>query len=109
LVVSDERAVLGIVHGVGQVTDQHAVHAPLGHLADGERAVEYAHVGVHAHDQQVVDGAAAQKAVNFGAVVGDHVFGRDGDAGDLAGPGFVEFVGSVAAAIRVVDGQRRIG
>src|SRR5205085_10623233 len=77
------------------------------HLANGERTVEYAHVRMHAHDEQRVDIAAAQEAVNFGAVVRDNIFRSNAEGWDLARPGFVELVRGVAAAIGIVDGQRR--
>src|SRR5262249_41686298 len=46
-----------VVHGVCEVADEDAVDAPAGHLADGERAAQDAHVRVDAHHQQRVDAA----------------------------------------------------
>ena len=46
---------LRVVHGVGEVADQHAADAPFRHLFDGERPVQHAHVRVDAHEQQIVD------------------------------------------------------
>src|SRR5579863_7118344 len=77
LIVRNEWAGLGIVHGIGQVANQDAVFPPIGHLLDRERAVEDAHVGVDTHNEQRADLATFQEVINLGAVVGDQILGRD--------------------------------
>ena len=106
LVVGDVGGVFGVVHGVGKVAEEDAFDAPFGHLADGEGAVENAHVGVDAGDEQVFDAAEFQGAVDLFSFVGDEVVGADFDSGVLAGPGFVGLVAfGVAAAVGVIDGE----
>jgi hypothetical protein len=53
---------------------------------------------VDAHHQQVLDASLAQKAVDFRAAIGNHIFIRDAKGGVLSRPRFIEFVACIAAA-----------
>ena len=53
--VADERPHARVVHGVGQVAHQHNVLSLVNHLPDGKGPTEHAHVGVHAHHDDVLD------------------------------------------------------
>src|SRR5262249_49092870 len=102
----DERLLLRVVHGVGQVAHQHATDAPARHLLDGETAAQHAHVGVDAYDEQVGDAAGLHQAVDLGAGIGDEVAVGDLDGSVLPGPGLEGLLRLlvVAAAVAVVDG-----
>src|ERR1035441_2902773 len=91
-VVTDVGRILRIVHRVGKVPDQNAVDTERGHFLDGERSIEHAHVGVHAHDQEGTNIAFPEEAVNLRATVGDHVRSVDAQTGMLTRPRFVELV-----------------
>lgn len=102
--------IVGIVHGVSEVAHENALLAPARHLADGEGASQNAHVGVHAHNENRVDAFLLEEIVDFTAVVGYAVVFADVDQWGLAGPGGVPgFLGRIAAAVRIVDGQGMSG
>src|SRR5260370_15675976 len=87
--MAHEWRLLGIIHRIGQVADQHAADAPAGHLSNGERPSEDAHVRMHSHDDEILDAALAQKAVYLVAVVGEDVVLGDRNGGMLPGPGLL--------------------
>src|SRR5205823_9497008 len=110
LVVADEGPHLRVVHGIGQVPGKHATNTPAGHLPNGERSVQYTHIRVHTHHDEILDSLLPEKTVNFLAVVRDSVKVADVDFRVLTRPGFIPwFLAGVAATVRVVDGQRRLG
>src|SRR5581483_12412589 len=79
-------------------------------LLDGERAIQHAHVGVDAHDQQRRDSPVFQETVDLVPVVRDDVGVFDADSRMLTSPGTVPGTFSrIAAAIRIVDRERRAG
>src|SRR5260370_1029649 len=71
--MAHERAHAGVVHRVRQIAHEDTLDAPARHLADGEGAPEDAHVGVHAHDEQVLDPSLAQAVVDLRATGRDPV------------------------------------
>src|SRR5712692_1076539 len=50
LVMAHKRRLLRVVHRIGQIADEHAAYAPAGHLPNGERPSQHAHVRMHPHD-----------------------------------------------------------
>jgi hypothetical protein len=77
--VADIRRFARIVQRVGEVAGQHDVAAQPHHLADAERAGEDAVIGVHAHQDDVLDPLLLAKVVDLDAVVADAVKSDDVD------------------------------
>ena len=97
-----------VVHRVGQVPNQQDVLSLGDHLPDGEGAAEHAHVDVHAHDDDIGDAALAHEIERLGGI-GNGIAVHDFQGGMLPLPRAIPgaFRATVAAAVRVIDGQRR--
>src|SRR5262249_59296411 len=101
----------GVVDRVGQVA--HEAHAPAvpGHLPQAERPADDAHVGVHAHQDDVGDPAGLDQVPDLLAGVADRVVVVDLDRLVLALPGAEVHLagrGVVAAAVAGIDGHGRL-
>ena len=81
--VIDEGFGSRVVHRVGHVAHQHDVLPLINHLANAEGPTEHAHVGVHAHDDDVFDAALLHQIKRF-RTVGDRVASHDFQRVDLS-------------------------
>ncbi len=109
LVVRNIGAIVGIVHGIGKIANEHAVNSPSGHLLDGEGSIENAHVGMNSHDQKIFDSALREETVNLPAVRRNDVVPGNAEGGALTRPRLVKLVCRIASTICIVDRQRRVG
>jgi len=76
-----------VVHRIGQVAHQHDVLAEPREVAQPEGSAQDAHVGVHAHQDNVLDLPLFEQVPDFDARVADGVSVPDLDRIDLPGPG----------------------
>ena len=107
LIMSDVGGVFGIVHGVGEITNQYTVFTKPGHTADGKGAVHDTHIGMDSHDEQCVDAFLFEEVKNFIAIVGDSVKFSDRDSRMLACPCPISGIVGITTAVGVIDGQIR--
>src|SRR5580704_11935928 len=75
--MADVRLLARIVHRVHQVARHHHVHTKPHLLANPEGSSEHAHIGVYAHQHDVVNPLLHTEIVNLLAAVADAVIALD--------------------------------
>ena len=88
-VMLDKRRSLRVIHGVGQISDEHHAFAVFGQLPQSEGPAQDAHVGVDAQQHHMLDTTLLQKVPDFLAAVADRILVADLQDIDLLLPGRV--------------------
>src|SRR5437764_11444573 len=109
-VMADAWAPGGVIERIRKVTHEDTSDAPAAHLPDPERSLEHTEIRMHSHDEQRLNIARAQQAVDFEPVIRNSSRLLDGDGRMLPRPGAK--AGALRAIItppvRIVDRERRL-
>ena len=83
------RRLKWIIHRVRKIAGKNGVEPPANHLFNRERASEDAHIGVHAHEDDVLDSLVMEKIVDLLSIIADSICVSDLNDGMLSVPRFV--------------------